>query len=482
MPDGTYPTQEKNIAKPARVFSVYCRYTRTHPWLTTTIVVGMLLVQAGGLVAPLYLRQFFNVLAAGPTARSFSALMLTLALLGAIWLINWLGYRLQDTASAYLESRVRARLLSDSFEYLLGHSYDFFLSNFAGSLTSKVGKYARAYETLFSLAVTQMAPMVIYVGGAVIILFVRNAALGAILAVWSIAFIVFQLWLAKLRWPKREERSAADTRVTAALADAIGNQSTIAVFSGAKDEQQRFDSTVDRWRDLAWGLWRFDSWVWAALGLFTVAVEVALLGAAAFYWQRGELTVGDFILIESYLLTTITALMGINYQIRNFYDALADAGEMVYLLDLPHSVADVNGAVPLCVTEGRIVFDEVVFYFRETRPILQKFSLTIAPGEKAALVGPSGAGKSTLLKLLLRLYDVSGGKIEIDGMRLSHATQDSVRESVGFVPQEPILFHRTLMENIRYGRRDATDEEVIDAARRAHCDKFIDVLPEGYNT
>ncbi len=482
MSPETTKKESRSIAPPRDVYRVYLRYSLQHPWLVTAIVMGMLIIQASNLIGPLFMRQFFNLLAEGSARADLPALIFTLALIGLFWLANWVGTRIQDTASSYLESRVRSTLLFDAFSYLIDHSYNFFVSNFAGSLTSKVGKYARSYEQLFSLIVTQLLPTLIFVLGAITVLFLQNHFLGAVLAVWCIVFVLFQVWVALIRQPYREERSEADTRVTAALADAIGNQSTITLFSGAAHEQGRFGKAVTHWRDLSWNLWRFDSWMWGGIGLFTLAIELFLMGGAIYYWHRGLLTLGDFVLIQSYLFTTLSALVGINYQIRNFYDALADAGEMVHILDLPHEIRDVPDAKPLRVSGAEVQFDGVDFYFRDTRAILEQFSLRIGGGEKIALVGPSGAGKSTLTKLLLRLYDVTGGRILIDGQNIAHVTQESLRNAISFVPQEPILFHRTLMENIRYGKQDATDEEVIAAARQAHCHEFIALLPEQYET
>ena len=211
-------------------------------------------------------------------------------------------------------------------------------------------------------------------------------------------------------------------------------------------------------------------------------IQIVLFYIATIYWGRGELTVGDFVLMQAYLITTFNRLVSINRTLRRFYDALADAQEFVAILEEPHGIQDVPNAPQLVVPQGAVDFKDVTFHFNAQQPILKSLNLSIRPGEKVALVGPSGAGKSTITKLLLRFYDVSGGAIEIDGQEIAKVTQDSLREAIAFVPQEPILFHRTLMENIRYGRRDATDEEVIEAAKQAHCHEFILGLKYQYET
>ncbi|MEK7201173.1 MAG: ATP-binding cassette domain-containing protein, partial [Patescibacteria group bacterium] len=188
------------------------------------------------------------------------------------------------------------------------------------------------------------------------------------------------------------------------------------------------------------------------------------------------------VLIQVYILGLMNRVWDIGHTMRRLNDSFADASEMVDILETPHAVSDTAGAVPLAVSKGLIEFKEVVFNFNETRTVLDNLSLRIEPGEKVALVGPSGAGKTTITKLLLRLYNATGGSVLIDGQDIGKVTQDSLRQAIAFVPQEPSLFHRSLMDNIRYGRQDATDEEVIAAAKKAHCHEFIDALPEKYET
>jgi ABC-type multidrug transport system fused ATPase/permease subunit len=217
-------------------------------------------------------------------------------------------------------------------------------------------------------------------------------------------------------------------------------------------------------------------------GLLAIAIEIAVLVGSVFLWKQGLLTVGDFVLIQVYILALIDRVWGIGNSMRRLFSAFADANEMIEIFDTPHSVKNAPGAGVLEVQKGEIVMKDVAFGFSQERIILSDFNLTIYAGEKIALVGPSGAGKSTVTKLLLRMYDVTSGSIRVDGQDIASVTQESLRENISFVPQEPILFHRSLRDNIRYGRPDATDEEVIDAAKKAHCHEFIAGLTEGYET
>ncbi|HWB34209.1 MAG TPA: ABC transporter ATP-binding protein [Candidatus Paceibacterota bacterium] len=474
----------KKQASAGAVFRAYFASIRKHPWLLSLIILGSIGIQAATLAAPLYLRTFFNILAttSHPTSDTVHALGGVLAMLTLMYLLEWLSRRVQGQSNNVFSAKVMNDLYSTSFSYLIGHSYNFFISNFAGSLTHKMSKYARSFETLFDSVVVQFVPTFLFVAGAVGVLFWRSHLLGIALGVWAIIFIAFQLFVAHLRQHVRVERAEADTRLTGALADAVSNQSTISLFSGSRYEYTRYMGIVEAWHKATLRSWMTDDWIWAGIGLFMTAIEIGLLYGSAMLWQQGLLTVGDFVLIQAYLLTTFDRLVGINRDLRRFYDAFADAGEMVEILETPHGIQDRAGAKPLSVSSGNVSFDDVGFYFHADRPILGHFTLNLTAHEKVAFVGPSGAGKSTITKLLLRLYDVQSGSIEIDGQNIAAVTQDSLREAIAFVPQEPILFHRSLMENIRYGRRDATDAEVIEAAKQAHCHEFISKLPDGYDT
>jgi len=460
------------------VFVVYWGYLKKHPVYFGLVVAMGLVLQGASLAAPLYLREFFNLLVAH---GSIDALMGALFMVGLFWFINWLASRVQDFNNMYLGAQVMSELYQDAFSYLLGHSYNFFISNFAGSLTHKVSRYARAFEVISDGILLQFFPAFVFVAGAVGVLFVHNAWLGSALLIWSVLFVTFQIFVTRLRQPLRAQRSEADTKITATLADAIANQSTIAQFAGITHERGIFNTVVQAWRTITIRYWFADAWIFAGIGLFVIAIQLLLLYGAVVFWARGLLTVGDFVLIQTYVLGIFGQLMGINFQLRRFYDAFADAGEMVAILQSPHEVKDRRNAKALAVTNGEVWFDNVNFGFGK-RTVLTDFNLKIQGGERVALVGPSGAGKSTVTKLLLRLYNLPEGQVLVDGHNIADVTQDSLREAIAFVPQEPILFHRTLMENIRYGRRDATDQEVVAAAKLAHCHEFITHLSDGYYT
>jgi ATP-binding cassette subfamily B protein len=477
------PSKKNNVAPPSAVARFYVRQLRDRKLLVLLLLVGTIGIQAAGLTSPLFLRQFFNTLASHQVdAQTIHTLLTTIGWIGLVGFSGWAARRIQTLTILHIESRAMASLYTSAFDYLIGHSYQFFISQFGGTLTRRVSKYASAFETLFDSVILTFTPTILFVCGAVSILYMRNHTLGIVLGLWSVFFFLFQIFVSRLRQPLRIARAAEDSALTGTIADAIANQNTIMLFSGRGAEHTRMAGAVERWRSATLRSWLADDFIWGVQGLLMVGINVGLLYGALQFWERGLITVGDFVLIQAYLLGIFDQLLSITRELRRVYDGLADAGEMVHILQKPHGVADATGAAELRVTDGAIAFTRVNFHFNKERPILKDFSMQIRGGEKVALVGPSGAGKSTITRLILRFYDVSDGSITIDGQHIGSAQQESLRDAIAFVPQEPILFHRSLMENIRYGRRDATDEEVIEAARKAHCHEFVMELPDKYET
>ncbi len=465
------------------VARIYALHVSRYPWSFAGVVLFGLVMQGAVLAAPWYMRSLINIIASSqPTPEAVQAAVWMLAIVVGFWLLDWAAHRIQYFSLMYLEVGVIADLYNSSFRYLLGHSYNFFISNFAGSIAHKITKFSKAFETLFDGVFGNIFQTLVFITGAIVVLTQRNEKLGFFLGVWTICFLAFQVWVSRLRQPARIARAEAESRITGNLADAISNQSTIVLFTGNRHEIERFGGTVATWSKALIRTWTADGFIWMGIGLFFMAIEAGLMYVGIGLWQQGLFTVGDFVLVQAYLLTAFERMVMINRELRRMGDAYGDAQELAEILDMTHEVADRHDAKPLAVSDGMIEFRKVGFHFHSEQAIFTDFNLAIRGGEKVALVGPSGAGKSTITKLLLRFFDVKSGSIEIDGQDISEVTQESLREAIAFVPQEPVLFHRSLMENIRYGRRDATDAEVIEAAQKAHCHEFIEKLPQGYET
>jgi ATP-binding cassette, subfamily B, bacterial len=438
------------------------------------------------LIAPLFYKEFFDVITTGTASGDRSAigpqLIHILIIVLVLNALAWLAFRIGLFAVNHFEADTMHRLRQQSFEYLVDHSYTFFSDNFSGALVQRISRFSRAFEKLYDAVIFNILPLVISVIAVIIVVWIQQPFIAVGMLVWVLVTMAgnyaFSIW--KLKYDLRS--ATADSATTAQLADSITNQTTITSFVGSRHESEAFQTVSTAQAKASWLSWDISAVLDGVQAALIVAIEFFLFYYGVKFWQQNVITVGTFVLIQVYLLGLANQLWGFSRVVRTIYEGLADSEEMVSILKLPHEVQDVPKAKALAVAKGKIEFQKVSFAFGDRPPVLKNIDLAIKGGEKVAVIGPSGAGKSTLVRLLLRLYNLKDGVIAIDGQDIQKVTQGSLRNAISLVPQDPILFHRTLLENIRYGRRDATDAEVMKAAQLAHCDEFIDVLPEKYGT
>ncbi len=471
---------EPFIGPVLRVFWTHIRRYRG-----ITLVIALCIVAADvtqSVAIPWLSKLLLNALALGDRSPEGMRILLNIALLTiGMKAFSWTMYRSMGFLTTSFQTKVMRDLQERSFGYLMRHSYQFFLNAFAGGLVKKVNRLASAFEDFADTIEFNLLPLISTLIGTLTVLFFVNHTITLVFIVWILLFLIFNVLFARWKIKYDVDRSIKDSEATGALADTIGNHTTVLSFSGNAHEQKLYVKALEalrRARVLSWNLGEINFLIH---GLITLIMEAAVLYFSLNLWRQGALTIGDFVLFQSYFLVIVNKLRDSDRIIRRFYSAFSDAKEMVDILNTPHEVQDGPKAKKLRTTKGAIEFSRVGFSY-PGRVVMDDFSLLIASREKVAFVGSSGAGKSTIVKLLLRFYDPQEGFIAIDGQSITGVTQDSLHEQVSFVPQEPVLFHRTLMENIRYGRRTATDREVIEAAKKAHCHEFIRSLPEGYET
>lgn len=419
------------------------------------------------------------------SANSFNVVSVARSMILFILLLNfvrWCFRRWSGFSMSYFAAAAMSGLRNQAFYNLLKHSHTFFANNFGGSLTQKVNKYARSFEKITDKMVTDGIPLFVRGVGTVIAVYTLFPKYAYVLGVFCLLFLLTAVIYIRFKLKYDIIAAEADSKTTGALADAISNHSSIQLFTGYKFEKDRFNKVVDDQRKKT----VFNWYLWEGLGalqsFYSFVIEFVIFWFILGDWKTGLITLPMIVLLQNYLTRLIENLWSFGGIVRAYYESFADASEMVTILCTPFEIKD-RGNEKLKTTNGEIVFDNVNYiYENNNSKVLDNFSVKIPAGQKVALIGSSGAGKTTFVRLLLRLFNISSGTIAIDGVDISKITQENLREKISFVPQDPVLFHRTLMENIRYGRRDATDEEVKMAAHLAHCDDFIDELPHGYDT
>lgn len=436
-------------------------------------------------IPALYYKDFFDLLTtADPNGAAVVAKQLIMVL-GTIAFIeggNWFFWRAATFLNTHVETRITGAANQDCFEILHRHSFSFFNNNFVGSLVKRAHRFVSALAQMLDLIVWTIVPLGVNVVMITIVLAQRARFLAVLVAIWTLVFLTVNWFLTRYKLKYDLAYGEADSHVSGHFADTITNNSSVKLFNGFLSETSTFRGLLEKAQRLQRIRWNLDGLFEAIQALLVIILEIGLMYAAIGFWQRGILTAGDFVLIQAYILSLVNEIWGFGRTIRRLSEALADATEMTEIFEMPLEIKDHPDSFALEVKKGEIVFSDVTFTYHAKRPMFEHLDLVIKPGEKVAFVGPSGSGKSTLIKLLLRMYDLNAGSILIDRQPIAMVTQESLWQAVSLVPQEPILFHRSIMENIRYGKPDASDEEVFSAAKAAHCHEFINRLPEGYAT
>jgi len=447
----------------------------------------MLLMATAGVAfdvaTPLFYKRFFDVLAGGGNSATVQMTLVRIILLIlGLHTAAWATSRVSVFGNNYLQPRVMTDLTNTAFEYLHQHSYGFFVNRFAGALVRRVNRLAGAFEGVMDKLYWDLFPLVLRTVGILGVLFYKNVWLGLAMFVWAAIFMALNYVLTMYKLKYDVISAEMDTKTTARLADTIANQVNVKAFAKLRQEITNFRKLTEEKFRLDWFVWNLGGGIEALQAALTTLLEFGIFYLAIILWTRGVLTVGDFVLLQAYVLQMVWRLWDFGRIFRQLYRNLADAEEMVEILETPHEIKDVAGARELAISEGKVEFKNVSFGYQTDQPVFEGLSLEIKPGEKIGFVGPSGAGKTTLSALLLRFHDIQSGAILIDGKNIAQVAQESLRKNIALVPQEPILFHRSLMENIRYGRSEATDDEVKVAAHLAHCDEFIEKLTDKYGT
>lgn len=462
---------------------IYWRHIRKYKFAFFGTIFSIIIGVVTNLIPPILYAEFFDLIANSEDPLStVPELLHILYTVILVYAIGWVFWRSAEFLTSYYQTKTMADLANSCFEYMHKHSFAFFENNFVGSLVKRLNKFYRSFEHLADKITWDLIPLVTNITIITTVLFFHSVAIGLGLIVWVCLFIAVNYWYSIFKLKYDIQRSEMDTHVTGVLADSITNQSNIKLFSSFNREVDRFKAETGKLQYLRRFTWDLGHIMNAVQVILMIGLEFAVVYFAIQLWGEGSITLGTFVLIQAYLLTIFHRLWEFGRIIRDVYEALADAEEMTCILNTPHTIVDAHNATKLKVDTGVITFKDVQFNYHKTRSVIKNFNLEIKAGERVALVGPSGAGKSTLVKLLLRIVDTTRGKVLIDDQHIKKVTQDSLHSAIAMVPQDPILFHRSLMDNIRYGRPEASDEEVVNAAKAAHCHEFIETFPEGYET
>ncbi len=444
-------------------------------------LVLLLGAKLASVSVPLVLKRIIDAL-----DKSHASLAVPVTLIVAYGLLRFSSTTfadLRDVVFAKVTQRAMRRVSMAVFEHLHALSLRFHLERQTGGITRDIERGSKAISSLVGYLLFRIAPTVLEILMVAAVLFVKlDWVFGMITLLTLASYIFFTVSITEWRTQFVRRANTLDSEAYGRAIDSLLNYETVKYFGNERYEAKRYDSSLAEWENAALKSQRSLGFLNAAqAGTIAIGVTLMVMRAAKGV-ASGSLTLGDLVMVNAYLLQMFQPLGFLGVMYRQIKESVTDVERMFTLLHRPREIQDAPGASELTVREGKVEFEHVSFSYNADRPILHDVSFTIQGGKTVAAVGASGAGKSTLARLLFRFYDVNEGCIKIDGKDIRSITQDSLRSSIGVVPQDTVLFNDSIYYNIAYGRPDATRDEVIDAARAAHILGFIESLPKGWDT
>lgn len=413
----------------------------------------------------------------------WSAIALPVVLGAGLWLILEVFYRSAGFIAARVTPQLEANVRLSMFDYIQKHSYTYFSSNFAGSLSNKISDMVNSMTHILQLVMTLFLPVMVALAISTTMFASLHPLFAIILVSWVIIHISTCWFYSRKCAQLANSHAEARTSLAGKIVDSFSNHLNVRLFSRHRYEYN-FLTTIQKDEMQKHGAaMRYVEKMKIVLGFIAFLGPCLALNWYTFYsWQTGTITTGEvvFIFNTTWNITIMAWLAG--QELPNLFREIGVCTQALTIIKDPHDIVDETITQPLTVKRGEITFENVTFHYTPKHNLFQNKNITIEAGSKVGLVGFSGSGKTTFVHLILRYFDVEQGRILIDGQDIAMVPQDSLREQIAMIPQDTSLFHRNLMENIRYGRLNATDEEVMAAAKQASCAEFIDKLPEKYNT
>ncbi|MFT5033651.1 MAG: ABC-type transport system involved in Fe-S cluster assembly fused permease/ATPase subunit [Bermanella sp.] len=454
---------------------------RSRVLLAVLCLIGAKVASVG---LPFILKHLVDDLEGSTNAGALMVLPLGLLLAyGVVRFSNVLFGELRDTLFGRVTERAMRRVGLRVFEHLHALDLEFHLNRRTGGLSRDIERGTNGISFLLRFMVFNIVPTFLEIGLVIVILAINYTPWFAVIVFVAVAsYVVFSVMATEWRTRFVREANEAESRTSTRAVDSLLNFETVKYFGNEGFEAEHYDGELASWES-ARRRNRLSLLVLnGGQSLIIAAAMTSAMVLAAQQVIAKQMTLGDFVLINAFMMQIFMPLNFLGFVYREMKGSMANIEAMFSLLDQVPAIQDKAGAPALVVSEGAIRFDQVQFAYDPRRPILQGLSFAVKPRQKLAIVGSSGAGKSTIFKLLFRFYDVTGGRILIDGQDLREVSQASLRDVIGVVPQDTVLFNMSIGDNIRYGRVDASDEDVAQAVSMAHLNQFIDSLPLGLGT
>lgn len=472
--------------KKGKVVSFFFRYSEKYKISLSLVIIFLIIGSSLSLVLPFLNKNLIDTLTLFDQEAVKGTVMNDLIMILVTILIVQIAQELFKRASWYTLHFYQPKAFKDieteSLSKLENLDYNFFTNNFTGALIAKIKRGVKAYERIIDAIIRQVIPFIVILTSSVFILGNFSSTLFLISLFWIVTYIVLSYFV--FRWKYKIDKNVAeeDSKVTAALSDSITNIFSTKIFAQKKYEESIFNKVTERKRMILHKNWNLENHIFFVQAILFIFIDFFVIYFSLQAWYRGDITIGTIVLIQTLMFMILMELSRSSQIIKIMFESFADAKELTEILDREEEIKDPEFPEQSKIKKGKIEFKDLTFNYENRDDIFDKFNLEIEEGESIGLVGESGSGKSSLTKLLLRFIDPKNGVILIDGQNIKNITQEDLRRNISFVPQESILFHRTLAENIAYSNPTASQKEIEDAAKKANLHSSIQELPEKYNT
>lgn len=465
------------------VIKYFLKKSKPYKWLLILSVLGTIIVAWVSIISPIYQTKLVDVVAMTWVWRAelVSMLIRILLIILLLDIINIAARRMIGFPQIKYESEVTKDIYEECFEYLHKHSYRFFSNNLTWSLINKINKLAWSYEKVVDMLIYQILNMVIFIPMTIFVVMKQNLVIWFMFLAFVIVYSLLQVVFFNIMKKYEIESNEKNSKMMWELSDSVINNFNILTFASLPYEFKRFSKTLLWWTKIRYKQWSIMEWTrfWCSVVTCVFCIwSIYFSIKARWAWL---IPASVIILVQMYVVRISEQLSDVRFILKSLSRTLWESTEMLEILNTPHEIQD-NTDKKLKIWNWKIDFSNVVFSYNEWKKVFNWLNLSIKPWEKVAIVWASGSWKTTLIKLLFRFFDIQWWQILIDWQDISQVTQDSLRWQLSMVPQDPILFHRTIKENIAYWRPNATEKEIIAAAKMAKCHEFISNLKDGYDS
>ncbi|MCI5051395.1 MAG: ABC transporter ATP-binding protein/permease [Candidatus Pacebacteria bacterium] len=468
------------MKKTITVLSFMWQELKKYTWyIIATFVLYGIFVAIGDALVPLYIKRVTNAL----EAASYNNAFIAVGWLIGLYVIQRVCLFVSIRILSYFESLTSRDLNTRSMKSFLSHSYNFYTQRFTGSLVEKSKRIGNSVIAVVDILLFNFFGLIISIGSILTLLFIENVSLGFTFVGFLILYVLIVRWMGKKMSPIYEDRSAAKTKFNAVISDIFTNIQTVLAFGSRDREIEKFENSNENFHQKRYRAWKMAVNYQDGIGFLPPLFTGMVTLYAIYLASVGSLSVGSVVLVFILGNNFSNQIWRINRSVKDFVSHISDCVEAIELIEHPQEITDEDSARSNFVPKsGEVVMNNISFTYPDGDAVFKNFNLHIPDKQSVGIVGKSGSGKTTITKLLLRLYDTNKGSILYGDTNIKELKQKELKQAIAYVPQDTILFHRTIYENIAYGNPDASNDEVYAAAEAAHVDEFVKEFTDGYQT